>query len=93
MYDIFITYSDKQDRDYFENINIQYPVYLHFYNMTSAKDIKEGRHIKNYGAARKDPFVLVKEEDKVIKCFYSENGNAINQLIKWLNEGKSKETM
>lgn len=88
MYDIYITYKDKQDKEYFENVNIQTPAYLHFYNMSSNKDIKEGRRIKNYGAARKDPFILVKEEDNVIKCFYSENENAINQLIKWLNENK-----
>lgn len=88
MYDVHITYKDGQDREYLEKVNTQIPVYLHFYNMTSAKDIKEGRRVKNYGAARLDPFILVKEEDKVIQCFYSENGNAVNQLIKWLNANK-----
>lgn len=92
MYDIFITYTDKQDKEYFDKVNTQIPVYIHYYNMSSAKDIKEGRRIKNYGAAKKDPFILVKEEDKVIQCFYSENGNAVNQLISWLNANKSKET-
>lgn len=89
MYNIYITYKDKQDKEYFEKVNIQTPVYFNFYDMSSARDVKEGRRIKNYGAAKLDPFILVKEEDKVIKCFYSENENAINQLIKWLNANKS----
>lgn len=92
MYDIHITYTDKQDKELLEKVNTQTPAYLHFYDMLSSSDKKHGWTIKNVGAATLDPFVLVKEGDKIVKAFYSENGNAINQLILFLNAGKSKET-
>jgi len=85
MYDIYITYKDKQDREFLERVKTEIPAYLHFYNMLSSEEIKEGRKIKNYGAARKDPFVMVKEGEEVKQVFYSETGDAINKLILFLN--------
>lgn len=33
--------------------------------------------LKSEWGARKDPFVLVKDKDKVLRCFYSEQSNNV----------------
>ncbi len=93
MYNAYITYINKRDREYLEKVNTQIPVYLYFFDMNSYSNKKNGWKIKNVAGAKLDPFVLVKDEkDKIIKAFYSESGkNAINQLIEFLNANKSKE--
>lgn len=94
MYDVYITYVDKQDREFLEKVETKLSVYLHFFNMDIIQEKKDGWKVKNQCGAKSDPFVLVKDsEDKIIRAFYSESGkNAINQLIEFLNANQSKET-
>ncbi len=94
MYDVYVTYVDKQDKKFLENVETDNPVYLHFFDMKSHSDIKSGWKVKNECAAKLDPFILIKDsEGKIVKAFYSESKTSpINQLILFLNASKSKTT-
>lgn len=49
------------------------------------KGKKEAWKLKSHWAAKLDPFVLITDlEDKPIKVFYSESGDAIEELNKYL---------
>ena len=51
--------------------------YFHFVDSNSALMKKEAYTIKTDWGARKEPFALVKAQDKVLRCFYSEEGNNV----------------
>lgn len=85
MYDVYVTYVDKQDKELLDLVNFNTPIYLHIFNMSTTEGRKQGFKIKNECSAKLDPFVSIKEDGKLIKAFYSEESNAIQQLINWLN--------
>lgn len=51
--------------------------YFHFVDSNSALMKKEAYTIKTDWGARKEPFALVKVQDKVLRCFYSEEDNNV----------------
>lgn len=89
MLKIIITYNNaaqiKEIKDSFKESLI-----FHFIDSLSKKGKKEAWTLKSYWGARLDPFILVMNNEKVIKAFYSEaDNNVIKSLIKYLdNENK-----
>ena len=80
---IFI-YKDKNDLELFKLVPLDITVYTEIIN--SEKDKSEAYSIKNKYGARKDPFILIEDnEGRFVNCFWTENGNAVQQLIKWIN--------
>ena len=62
-------------------------VLIDYVDTRTLKGRKEGYRIKGPWSAKFNPFIeLYDEDDKIIKVFYSEVGNACNQLITYLNE-------
>lgn len=85
MTDIFVIYNDESQIKRIENIS---PIF-HFIDSMSRKGKKKAWEIKSHWAAKLDPFILIKDGDKVVKVFYSETGeDVIGSLIDYLNNEK-----
>lgn len=87
--EVTIVYSNKKDKEFLDLINLETPIFIKYVN--SISDKKSAYQIKSYWGAKLDPFVVIQEEDKIIKVFYSEKEDAINQLINYLNGSINKE--
>lgn len=86
---VIVVYDNKKDREYLNLIDSKFPIFIEFINYNTVKGRKEAFTIKNPWGAKLNPFVVVKEDDKIINVFYSEKQNAIQQLIDFLNESKN----
>lgn len=85
---ITIVYSDEKQIEKVKELNND-SLTFNFIDITTRKGKKEGWKVKNHLAARLDPFVVVYKDSKPIKAFYTEAGDAIEELIKYLkNEYK-----
>jgi hypothetical protein len=82
-----VIYDNDKDRKLLELTPNKFPIFINFIDFNSINGRKEAYRIKGKWAARANPFVeVLDDEDKVLRCFYSENQSAINQLIQFLNE-------
>lgn len=81
--EVIIVYSNRKDKEFMNLIDSQTPIFIDY--IDSITDKKKAFQIKSHWGARLDPFVVVKENEEIIKVFYSEKENAINQLINYLN--------
>lgn len=87
-----LVYDNDKDKEFMSLIEIKTPFFIDYIDMNSLNGRKEGFKVLNYWSAKKLPFIEVtNDEDKLIKVFYSEIGNSVNQFIKWY-ERKNKET-
>lgn len=86
-----IIYDNIKDRELLNLIDSKFPIFINYIDFNTAKGRKESFKIKSHWGAIKNPFVVINEEDKVIKVFYSDakGFNAIQQLINYLNERKN----
>ena len=81
-----IVYDNQKDKELIELSKFSTPFFIELIN--AVKDKREAFEVKNPYAARLNPFILLLDnEDKFFKCYYSEVGNAIQQFI---NEYGSK---
>ena len=90
MIHITIVYDDNKQKELVLKAKFNIEPTIEFYNINT-KDGKKGYKIKGEWGARKNPFVLLEDNGKPIKAFYSENDwedNAIIQLINWLKNVK-----
>lgn len=86
-----LVYDNDKDKEFMSLIEIKTPFFIDYIDMNSLNGRKEGFKVLNYWSARKLPFIEVtNDKDKLIKVFYSEIGNSVNQFIKWY-ERKNKE--
>lgn len=88
MKDIYLIYNDPK---VLRRLGGPYAItgspFLHFIDSTTRSGKKEAWKIKNQFSAKLDPFIVVYENDKAIKAFYSETGeDVVDSLIKYLNE-------
>lgn len=64
--------------------------YFNFVDSGSAYTKKQAYTIKTDWGAKKEPFCLIKDKDKVLRCFYSEDNieviDAALEFIKGLQE-------
>lgn len=81
-----IVYSDNKDKDFIELIDSKNSIFINYIDATTFKGKKESIKIKSHWGAIKNPFVIIKDEDKVLKVFYSDSkgSNAIQQFIDYL---------
>lgn len=81
-----IIYNDKKDREFLNLIDSKFPIFIEYIDSSTKDGKKKSIQIKSHWGARKEPFVIVQENEKIIKVFYSEKSNAIQQLIDYLND-------
>lgn len=86
-YQIKIVYNNNNDRRLLDLQSLESPIFIDYMDYNTSKGRKDGSRLKAYYGARKFPFIEVLDENnKFVKAFYSEEDNAVNQLIKFLNE-------
>lgn len=84
--EVSITYNDKsQIKGLLNKIEDRDDKSLSFIFIDSIKDKKKAWSLKSHWGAKLDPFIIIMDEDKPIKAFYSEAENSINNLILYLN--------
>jgi len=88
-YDVYIVYEDPSCIDRVLNAVSDKTPYIHFLDIGSKKDQHKAYQLKGSFGARLNPFVGIKCKDKPIKGFYSETGDAISQLLIWLNDAEN----
>lgn len=89
MLDIYIVYNDEYFKEQINNLNNLDDYFVHFINEKTRTGLKEGFKIKSHWGAKLTPFILVANNDKAIKAFYSESKTDIIQdLNNFLNESK-----
>lgn len=84
MTDIIVVYSDKSQLDRIGDTSKYTPIF-HFVDSLAKKSKKEAWRIKSYYGAKLDPFAVILDDEKSIKAFYTEAGDVIDSLIKYLN--------
>lgn len=84
-----IVYDNKKDREFLDLIYSKFPIFVTYIDFNTKEGRKEAYRVKSHWGAIKNPFVVVQEDEKILKVFYSEKNNAIHQLIDYLNENKN----
>ena len=81
-----VVYDNIKDKELLDKINLGVPFFIDYINANTVKGKKESYKIKSHWGAKLNPFIeLYDDENKIIKVFYSEKQNAVNQLISYLN--------
>lgn len=77
-----VVYDNIKDRELMELIEFPTPYFIEYVDTNTRTGLNESYKIKGQFGARNNPFVvLYDDEDKFVKCFWSENGNAVQQFI------------
>lgn len=84
-----IVYENKKDRELLDLIDSKFPIFIKYIDFNTVEGRKESYRVKSHWGAIKNPFVVVQDGEKILKVFYSEKNNAINQLISYLNDCKN----
>ena len=84
-----VIYDNKKDRELLDLIDSKFPIFIEYIDYNTVSGRKEAFKVKSHWSAKMNPFIVVQDGEKIIKVFYSEKNNAINQLINFLNEGKN----
>lgn len=81
-----VVYDNIKDKELLDKINLGVPFFIDYINVNTVKGKKESYKVKSHWGAKLNPFIeLYNDENKIIKVFYSEKQNAVNQLISYLN--------
>ena len=77
-----IVYSNIKDREFFDSIELKFPIFFNYIN-----DRKEAYKLKAHWGAKKDPFIVLSDNNKIVKVFYSDvaGDNALIQFINYIN--------
>ena len=80
-----VVYKDLKDKEFLDKINLETPIFIEYIDVNTKKGKSEGWKIMNYYGTRTFPFIEVETDEDKLLPFYSERGNAIGQLINYLN--------
>lgn len=84
-----IVYDNKRDRELLDLIDSKFPIFIQYIDSNTKNGKKEAYSIKSHWGAKLNPFVVIQDDEKIFKVFYSEKSNAVNQLISYLNDCKN----
>ena len=77
MIELILVSSDLSDERKVIESEIVDKFYFKFIDSNSAYTKKEAYTIKTDWGARKEPFCIVKDKDKALRCFYSEQSKKV----------------
>lgn len=87
MTDIYLVYSDLNDRVRFEEAEITSSPFIHYIDIETKEGKSKGYKLKSEFGARLNPFAVVYEGDSPIKAYYTEDSDdIIKDLINDLNK-------
>lgn len=81
---ITIVYNDDKQLELLKKEEFSTSPFFTFIDERNHQGRKDGFKLKNYWGTRLCPLVEIKNKDKVIKVFYSEDRDAVEQLIEYL---------
>ena len=84
-----VVYDNNKDRDLLNIINSKFPIFIEYIDYNTKNGRKEAFKIKSHWSAKLNPFVVITEGEDIIKVFYSETQNAVQQLVNYLNDCKN----
>ena len=77
-----IVYDNLRDKELVKLVEFSTPFFIEYIDEKTKNGKKESYKIKSEFGARKNPFVVIyNDEDKFIKCYWSENSNACQSFI------------
>ena len=80
-----VVYKDLKDKEFLDLVDLKTPIFVEFINIDTVKGKKEGWKLMNYYGTTTFPFIELEIDESNRIPFYSERGNAIGQLINYLN--------
>lgn len=85
-----IVFDNIKDKELIELVRFSTPFFVEYVDARTRDGKKEAYKIKSEFGAKKNPFVVVyDDEDKFISCFWSEDQNACQSFINlYKNESK-----
>ena len=82
MKEIIVIYNNPEQRKEIEEYEGTREVYISFLDYGSKLCKKKAWELMENWGARKLPFVLIKENDKVVHCLYTEDGDKVIRNLK-----------
>jgi len=77
-----VVFDNIKDKELVELVEFPTPFFVDYVDIRTKNGKKEGYKIKSEFGSRKNPFVVIyDDEDKFKQCFWSESGNAVQQFI------------
>lgn len=90
MIELILVSSNLEDEKKILESEIVDKFYFTFLDSNSIYTKKQAYTLKTDWGAKKEPFILVKDKDKVLRCFYAEESNKVIdkslEFIKGLQE-------
>ena len=80
-----VVYKDLKDKEFLDKINLETPIFVEFIDINTRKGKSEGWKLMNYYGTTTFPFVELEIDESNRIPFYGERGNAVGQLINYLN--------
>ena len=80
-----VVYKNPKDKEFLDKINLETPIFIQYIDIETTKGKKEGWKLMNYYGTTSFPFIELEINESSKIPFYSERGNAIGQLINYLN--------
>lgn len=80
-----VVYKDLKDKEFLDKINLETPIFVEFIDINTKKGKSEGWKLMNYYGTSIFPFVELEIDESNRIPFYGERGNAVGQLINYLN--------
>ncbi len=80
-----VVYDNIKDKEFLDKISLETPIFVEYIDINSKSGKKDGWKIMNYYGTKKFPFIEITLEDNTEIPLYSERGNAVGQLINYLN--------
>ena len=89
---VVLVYDNIKDKELLELIEFPTPYFVEYVDTFTREGLKESYRIKGQFGARLNPFIVIyDDEDKLVQCFWSENGNAVHQFVNYLTENAGKD--
>lgn len=80
-----IVYKNLEDREFLEIVSLETPIFVDFISINTPEGKRKGWKLMNYYGTTTFPFVELEIDESNRIPFYGERGNAIGQLINYLN--------
>ena len=84
-----VVYKNTKDKEFLDKIHLETPIFVEYIDIESRKGKKEGWKLMNYYGTTTLPFVELEVDSDSKIPFFGERGNAIGQLINYLNDCKN----
>lgn len=82
--EIIYIYNNPDDVNYINSTYSDKGIFIEYIDICSKSGKKKAKELMEEWGSRKSPFAIIKNKDKVVKCFYSEAENVLNKLIELL---------